>query len=92
MVRLPLWVYRITVGRLLSKRSPIESEEQAEEAAPEAAENDGEDSEPGRPTPSSGSAEDFEMLEKSVDELGRAKASGNNPKGSKVTKRKNKKR
>lgn len=64
-------------------------EDEAEEA--EVVEYD-DDSESGKPTPSSGSAEDFELLEKSVDELGQAKASGNSQKGGKATKRKNKKR
>lgn len=95
MIRLPLWVFRTTVGRLVSKRTEEDSTQEGDghAAEAEALDNDDEDSEPGRPTPSTGSAEDFELLEKSVDELGQARASGNSPKrGGKATKRKNKKR
>lgn len=46
------------------------------------------DSEPGKHTPSTGS--EFELLEKSVDELGRGKASGSQKQ--KATKRKTKKK
>ncbi len=53
---------------------------------------DDEDSEPGKRTPSTDSAEDFELLEKSVDDLGKAKSSGSSQKQGKATKRKNKKR
>lgn len=51
-------------------------------------------SEPGKNTPSTGSAgEDFELLEKSVDELGRAKTTGSQKQGgNKAGKRKNKKK
>ncbi len=52
---------------------------------------DDDDSEPGKRTPSTDSAEDFELLEKSVDELGKAKSSGASQKG-KASKRKSKKR
>ncbi|KAL2257511.1 hypothetical protein VTK26DRAFT_87 [Humicola hyalothermophila] len=90
VVRLPLWVFRLTLGRLASKRAATTPGDDG--AEPEVAEFDDEDSEPGKPTPSTGSAEDFELLEKSVDELGQAKASGNSQKSGKATKRKNKKR
>ena len=64
--------------------------EQEGEAEPLVAEE--EDSEPGKATPSTGSAEDFELLEKSVDDLGEAKATGSQKQGNKAGKRKNKKR
>ncbi len=94
MVRLPLWAYRITVGRVFPQRAEDDFEDDGEEAAEvEVADNDDADSEPGKPTPSSGSAEDFEMLEKSVDELGQAKTSGSQKQGGKAaSKRKTKKR
>lgn len=55
--------------------------------------DDNEDSasEPGKRTPSTDSAEDFELVEKSVDSLGQAKSSGKSS-GNKPGKRKNKKR
>ncbi|KAL1842076.1 hypothetical protein VTJ49DRAFT_6058 [Mycothermus thermophilus] len=94
VVRLPIFVYRLTVGRLLSKGTAAGAEDSAgeEPTEVEVVEDDDADSEPGKATPSSGSADDFEMLEKSVDELGRAKTSGSQSKGGKATKRKNKKR
>jgi hypothetical protein len=92
-VRLPLWAYRLTVGRLLPKRAEEAEEDEGEEITEvEALDNDDTGSEPGKPTPSSGSAEDFEILEKSVDELGRAKTSGTQKQGGKASKRKTKKR
>ncbi|KAK3904508.1 hypothetical protein C8A05DRAFT_13608 [Staphylotrichum tortipilum] len=94
VVRLPLWAYRLTVGRVFPKHAEDEFEEDGEEATEvEAVDNDDADSEPGKPTPSSGSAEDFEILEKSVDELGQAKTSGSQKQGGKAaSKRKTKKR
>ncbi|SPQ18532.1 ea0a7662-49f3-4356-8e4e-97fd10a4f0af [Thermothielavioides terrestris] len=93
VVRLPMWVYRLTVGRLFSKRTEAGTEEEGEEATEvEVLDNDDAESEPGKPTPSSGSAEDFELLEKSVDEQGLAKTSGSQKQGGKAGKRKNKKR
>ena len=93
VVRLPLWAYRLTLGRFLSKRAKDVAEDEDEEATEvEALENDDAESEPGKPTPSSGSAEDFELLEKSVDELGQAKTSAIQKQDSKAGKRKNKTR
>jgi len=95
-VRLPLWAYQLTVGRVFPKRAEDEVDEYDGEEATEVeavVDNDDADSEPGKPTPSSGSAEDFEMLEKSVDELGQAKTSGSQKQGGKAaSKRKTKKR
>ncbi len=91
-MRLPLWAFNLTLGRLLPKRAgdtPAEYEEEGEELLGD----EEEDSEPGKATPSTDSAEDgFELLEKSVDELGQAKASGSQKQGGKAGKRKNKKR
>ncbi|KAL2270281.1 hypothetical protein VTJ83DRAFT_2465 [Remersonia thermophila] len=93
VVRLPIFVYRLTAGRLLSKGAAgADAAEDSAAAEVEAVEDDDADSEPGKATPSSGSAEDFELLEKSVDELGRAKTSSSQSKGGKATKRKNKKK
>ena len=41
---------------------------------------DDEDSEPGKHTPSTDSAEEFELVEKSVDDLGKARSSGTSQK------------
>ncbi|KAM7199277.1 hypothetical protein V8F33_004525 [Rhypophila sp. PSN 637] len=94
VVRLPLWAYRRTLGRFLSKGASEDGE--YEDFAEDDQEEDVSDnsSEPGKNTPSSGSAgEDFELLEKSVDELGQAKTTGSQkPGGNKAGKRKNKKK
>ncbi|KAK4444266.1 hypothetical protein QBC34DRAFT_442636 [Podospora aff. communis PSN243] len=90
VVRLPLWVFGLTLGRFLPKGVAKVEEENDEEAEPLAGEE--EDSEPGKATPSTGSAEDFELLEKSVDDLGEAKATGSQKQDNKAGKRKNKKR
>jgi hypothetical protein len=92
-VRLPLWAYQLTLGRLFPKRAEDDAEYNDEDTTEgEALDNDDADSEPGKATPSSGSAEDFELLEKSVDELGMAKTSGTQKQAGKASKRKTKKR
>ncbi|KAK4129014.1 hypothetical protein N657DRAFT_586597 [Parathielavia appendiculata] len=93
VVRLPLWAYRLTVGRFFDKRADEATEDDADESPEvEAVDDDEANSESGKPTPSSGSAEDFELLEKSIDELGQTKTSGSLKQGGKASKRKNKKR
>ncbi|OLN97003.1 putative J domain-containing protein C2E1P5.03 [Colletotrichum chlorophyti] len=84
LVRLPIWAYNRTVGRALGQNN-VELEAETEEL-------DSDDNEPAQHTPSSDSAaEDFELLEKSTDSLGKAKASGAQS-GGRANKRKNKKR
>ncbi|KAK4224800.1 hypothetical protein QBC38DRAFT_484683 [Podospora fimiseda] len=83
VIRLPIWAFNSTVGRLLPKRADTNAEEYEEVAEADS------DSEPGKHTPNSTGSE-FELLEKSVDELGQAKASGTQKQ--KANKRKNKKR
>ena len=82
-------VYQLTVARFLSKRE-AEGDEAEEENQGEIVED--EDSEPGKRTPSTDSAEEFELLEKSVDDLGKAKSTGASQKSGKASKRKTKKR
>lgn len=92
IVRLPLFFYGLTVGRLFAKKK--RSADDVDEAEyEEVADQDDDDSEPGKATPNTtDSAEDFELLEKSVDELGQAKSTGIQKGGNKAGKRKNKKR
>jgi hypothetical protein len=93
VVRLPIWLYQLTVGRVLSKRAKDDSsDEEFDDEQP--VEDEEDDSEPGKRTPSTDSAEDFELLDKSVESLGKdtAKASGASQKQGKAGKRKNKKR
>ena len=80
----------MTVGRFLPKRA--EESDDYDEVEQEDAANYDDDSEPGKATPTTDSAEDFELLEKSVDDLGQAKASGSQQPGNKAGKRKTKKR
>lgn len=89
VVRLPLMVYQLTVGRFLSK-GEVEGDDLDEDNQGEIVEDD--DSEPGKRTPSTDSAEEFELLEKSVDDLGKAKSTGASQKPGKASKRKTKKR
>ncbi|KAK4167086.1 hypothetical protein QBC43DRAFT_312112 [Cladorrhinum sp. PSN259] len=92
VIRLPLWVYSLTIGRLVPKRANAEDDEEYDELLEgedaDVQEADDADSEPGKNTPSTGS--EFELLEKSVDELGQAKASGSQKQ--KANKRKSKKK
>ncbi|KAM7205547.1 hypothetical protein V8F20_003131 [Naviculisporaceae sp. PSN 640] len=96
VVRLPIWAYRCTLGRFLSKPEAEGDEYEAVDQEGEQEEEAISDnsSEPGKNTPSTGSAgEDFELLEKSVDELGQAKTTGSQKQGgNKAGKRKNKKK
>jgi hypothetical protein len=90
IVRLPIWMFQSTIGRVFSKREveEVEYEELVDEIV------DDESSEPGKRTPSTDSAEEFEMLEKSTDDLDtdKAKVSGSSQKAAKAAKRKVKKR
>lgn len=89
-MRLPFWAFQLTLGRFISKRA--DEKEYDDELEAEELDHDDEDSEPGKATPSSGSGEDYELIEKSVDELGQAKTSGTQKQGGKASKRKTKKR
>ncbi|KAK0751746.1 hypothetical protein B0T18DRAFT_403320 [Schizothecium vesticola] len=90
VVRLPLAIFSLTVGRFLPKRAD-EAEDYDDVDEQDVAEEE-DDSEPGKATPTTDSAEDFELLEKSVDDLGEVKASGSQRLGNKAGKRKTKKR
>ncbi|KUI62082.1 hypothetical protein VP1G_09216 [Cytospora mali] len=99
LVRMPIWFYGRTVGRLFSKKNVDEEEEYEEiEAEDVAADTDSSSGAGGKRTPSTGSADDdFELLDKSVEDVsasGAAKATGSQPqvKQGKSGKRKSKKR
>ncbi|KAI1737846.1 hypothetical protein F4680DRAFT_467854 [Xylaria scruposa] len=89
LFKLPGWAYALTVGRALGQTpaSPADSEVELVEDA------DSADSEevPAARTPSTDSTEDFELLEKSLDELQQPKSTGNQAQSGKAKKR-NKKR
>lgn len=83
-MRVPLWVFNSTVGRLLPQKSEdIDAEIVV----------DDEDSDTPQHTPTTDSAgEDFEMVDKSTDSLSKAKATGAQQGGGKSNKRKGRKR
>ncbi|EJT72509.1 DnaJ domain-containing protein [Gaeumannomyces tritici R3-111a-1] len=91
LFRLPIWAYRSTAGRILGGNKDYEAlpaEDIDDEPTPA---DDDDSSEPGKRTPSTDSAEDFELLEKSTDSLGEAKSAQG--KGNKsASKRKQKKK
>ena len=94
--RLPIWAYNVTLGRVLGTKSePAEviEHEAAEDVAELLVENDEDDSDaPAQRTPSTDSAEDYEMVDtsNSVEDLAK-KATGSQSQASKAKKR-NKKR
>ncbi|KAK8137831.1 J domain-containing protein C2E1P5.03 [Apiospora sp. TS-2023a] len=91
--KLPIWAYRSTVGRALgSKQDNYEEQDLAEEVTEQLADDDSSSDAPQR-TPSSDSAEDYEMVDtsKSVEDLAK-KATGSQSQSSKAKKRTNKKR
>ncbi|KAK0389632.1 hypothetical protein NLU13_3207 [Sarocladium strictum] len=81
IVRAPLFLFDQTIGRFIPRK--------AEEEQLDVADDDSLD-EPQR-TPSDSAGEDFEMLDKSVDSLGKAKSTGTQ-KGDKPSKRKGRKK
>ncbi|KAI1142648.1 hypothetical protein F5Y05DRAFT_126161 [Hypoxylon sp. FL0543] len=100
LVKLPIWAYSATLGKLFrAPKSADNIDEQVDEEleTQEAAETFDDDSSSDQPqrTPSTDSAEDFELLEKSVEELpNKTKTTGSQAQqggGSKAKKR-NKKR
>ncbi|KAK1999590.1 DnaJ domain-containing protein [Colletotrichum falcatum] len=83
LVRLPIWAYNRTVGRALGQNN-VDLKIDTEDL-------DSDDGEVQHTPSSDSAADDFELLEKSTDSLGKAKASGAHT-GGKTNKRKNKKR
>lgn len=92
MCRLPIWAYNVTLGRVFgAKGEPAEvlEHEVAEDVAELLVENDEDDSEgPPQRTPSTDSAEDYEMVDtsNSVEDLAK-KATGSQSQASKAKKR-----
>ncbi|KAI1259305.1 hypothetical protein F5Y18DRAFT_410527 [Xylariaceae sp. FL1019] len=83
LFKLPGWIYGAVTGKKTS--SPVS--EEVEELA-----DDGSDSDPPQRTPSSGSTDDFEFLEKSVDELPKSKTTSSQAQSGGKSKKRNKKR
>ncbi|GAP91492.1 hypothetical protein SAMD00023353_3100960 [Rosellinia necatrix] len=93
LFKLPGWVYALTVGRVLGGPTPSSEADGADDHTDD---DDEADSDPAQRTPSTDSADDFELLEKSVDSLSQSKATGTQAQqggsSGKAKKRNNKKR
>lgn len=101
LVRMPIWFYGRTAGRFLNKNQDgdddeyEEIEEEATDFKEVSAETDSSSGAGGKRTPSTGSVDDdFELLDKSVEDVSASKATGSQPqaKSGKSSKRKSKKR
>lgn len=92
-MKLPKWIFGLTIGRVINKKAEDEDDLDSEEYE-RAAESDS-SSGPGKHTPSSGD-DDFELLDKSVEDIstaataGSAKATGIQAQSGKNNKRKGK--
>lgn len=96
---MPIWFYGRTAGRFLSKNQDGDEDyEEVEEEGTDlvvSAETDSSSGAGGKRTPSTGSVDDdFELLDKSVEDVSASKATGSQPqaKPGKSNKRKSKKR
>ncbi|KAI0393825.1 hypothetical protein F5Y17DRAFT_430401 [Xylariaceae sp. FL0594] len=92
LFKLPGFVYSLTVGRVLgSSAAPSTLDSEQQEDAEDFVDDD-DSSEPAQRTPSTDSADDFELLEKSVEDLPKPKATGSQTQSGGKTKKRNKKR
>ncbi|KAI1122522.1 hypothetical protein F5Y10DRAFT_72607 [Nemania abortiva] len=88
LYKLPGWLYAFTAGKVLGTSPARPETDDVQEA-----EDDSADSDVAQRTPSTDSADDFELLEKSVEDLPQPKTTGSQAQGSsKAKKRNNKKR
>ncbi|RYP21630.1 hypothetical protein DL765_002091 [Monosporascus sp. GIB2] len=95
LFKLPFWIYAATIGKALplpKGADNLDDQVEEDEAAAEQIADDSSSSDAAQRTPSTDSAEDFELLDKSVDELGKPKTTGSQPQGSGKAKKRNKKR
>jgi hypothetical protein len=93
IIQAPVWMFNAVTGRIFGRNDQLPDliEIAEDDTVADAGIVDDEESDVGKKTPSTDSAEDFELLEKSVDDLGGAKTSGSQKPGA-AKKRKNKKR
>lgn len=95
---MPIWLFSLTVGRVLFKKKTDGDESDLEEDEVAEVASDSSSGAGGKHTPSTGSVDDddFELLDKSLeeDDTATAKATGSQPQGKagKSGKRKGKKR
>ncbi|KAI1333213.1 hypothetical protein F5Y16DRAFT_355116 [Xylariaceae sp. FL0255] len=93
LFKLPGWAYSLVATPLQGKPSPDESATtDAEDVVEELIDNDDEDSDVPQRTPSTDSAEGFEFLDKSVEDLSKSKTSSSQAQSGGKAKKRNKKR
>ncbi|KXJ91491.1 DnaJ domain or J-domain-containing protein [Microdochium bolleyi] len=86
LVRLPVWAFRSTVGRFTGSKTNGEDEDLDDIVDEDSS------SSPGQRTPSADSTEDFELLDKSIEDLSKSKTSGSQAQSGKSKKRNNNKK
>ncbi|KAI0505141.1 hypothetical protein F5B22DRAFT_538852 [Xylaria bambusicola] len=91
LFKFPGWFYGLTVGRAVGQ-SATSTEETEIEIVDNGVDEDGDSEDAAQRTPSTDSADDFELLEKSVEDLPKPKATGSQAQSGKAKKRNNKKR
>ncbi|KAI1491841.1 hypothetical protein F5X96DRAFT_445352 [Biscogniauxia mediterranea] len=93
LFKLPGWLYAATLGKVVGKPKNAESsDEETEDEVIDEVVGDDDDSDPPQRTPSTDSAEGFELLEKSVEDLPKPKATSSQPQSGGKAKKRNKKR
>ncbi|KAI8635415.1 hypothetical protein F5Y19DRAFT_469284 [Xylariaceae sp. FL1651] len=93
LFKLPGWIYAFTVGKVTGKpTSGGGSRTDARDDSAEELLDDDDDSEPPQRTPSTDSADDFELLEKSVEDLPKPKTTSSQAQSGGKAKKRNKKR
>ncbi|CAJ2501300.1 Uu.00g041530.m01.CDS01 [Anthostomella pinea] len=91
LFKLPGWAYAATVGKVLGQSKATDSSDDEAGGSDEELVDDDEDSDQPQRTPSTDSADDFEILEKSVEDLPKPKTTGSQAQDSSKAKRRNKK-
>ncbi|KAI0533345.1 hypothetical protein GGR58DRAFT_516998 [Xylaria digitata] len=88
LYKLPGWIYALTVGKVIGQPAPSTVDSESD-VVDDLVDDDSEEA--AQRTPSTDSADDFELLEKSVEDLPKPKTTGSQAQGGKAKKR-NKKR
>ncbi len=99
LFKLPFWIYSATIGKVLPSpkgEDNLDDQVEEDEAAGQEIVVDDSSSDAAQRTPSTDSAEDFELLDKSVEDLSAkqppSKATGSQAQGSGKAKKRSKKR
>ncbi|KAI1828430.1 hypothetical protein F4861DRAFT_50 [Xylaria intraflava] len=92
LFKLPGWIYAAAIGKALGTTPSTAEGVEGDNAAAEEPVDDDADSDVAQRTPSTGSTDDFEFLEKSVEDLPKSKTTGTQAQGSGKAKKRSKKR